>query len=108
MPGAPGVANELPPSGFEAKDPPKGLLDAPPKALPPPKLDLAPPNAPNPLPDEGAVDKDVVVGEANEESLGAPPNGDAALAAAPKFPNGDVVELAKLPKPEALNLSSEV
>jgi hypothetical protein len=108
MPGAPGVAKELPLSGFEAKDPPKGLLDAPPKALPPPKLGLAPPNPPNPLPDEGAAVEDVAAGEANEESLGAPPNGDAPLAAAPKFPNGDAAELAKLPKPEALNLSSEV
>ena len=108
IPGAPGVAKELPPSDFEAKEPPKGLLDAPPNALLPPKFDLAPPSAPNPPPEDGAAVEDVAAGEAKELSLGAPPNGDAPFAAAPKLPKGDALEFARLPNPEALNLSSEV
>lgn len=108
MPGAPGVAKELVPRVLEAKVPPKPPLDVPPNALPPPKLDFAPPRDPNPLAEGVAVVEDVDAGEAKELSLGAPPNGDPVFAAAPKLPKGDVLELAKLPNPEALNLSSEV
>lgn len=108
MPGAPGVANELVPRVFEPKEePPKPLLEAPPNVLPPPKPDFAPPRDPNPLAGGAAAVEDVDAGEAKELSLGAPPNGDP-FAAAPKLPKGDELELAKLPKPEALNLSSEV
>lgn len=108
MPGAPGVANEEVLGCFEAKELPKPAFDAPPNALDAPKLDLAPPRDPNPLAEGAAVVEDVDAGEAKELSLGAPPNGDAVFAAAPKLPKGDVLELAKLPNPEALNLSSEV
>jgi len=109
MPGAPGVANELVPRVFEAKEePPKPPLDAPPNVLPPPKLDFAPPRDPNPLAGGAAVVEDVAAGEAKELSLGAPPNGDPVFAAEPKLPKGDALELARLPNPEALNLSSDV
>lgn len=108
IPGAPGVAKELVPAGFEAKEPPNGLLAAPPKALPPPKLDLAPPSDPNPLPEDVVVVEEVAAGEAKELSLGAPPNGDPDFAAAANPPKGEALEFAKLPNPEDLNLSSEV
>lgn len=108
MPGAPGVANELAPRVFDAKELPKPPLGAPPNALPP-KLDFAPPKDPNPLAGGAAAVEVAVAGDAKELSLGAPPpNGDAVFAAAPKLPKGDELEFAKLPNPEALNLSSEV
>lgn len=109
MPGAPGVANELVPRGFEAKEePPKPPLDAPPNVLAPPKLDFGPPKDPKPLAGGAAAAVDVDAGEAKELSLGAPPKGDPVFAAEPKLPKGDALELARLPNPEALNLSSEV
>jgi hypothetical protein len=104
MPGAPGVANVETPGLFEPN--PKVPPDEPPNTLPPPKLVLAPPSEPNP--EDVAVVEDVAAGEAKELSLGAPPNGDPALAAAANPPKGDALELAKLPNPEALNLSSDV
>lgn len=109
MPGAPGVANVVVPAGFEAKEPPKGLLDAPPKLeIVPPKLDVAPPSEPNPLPEDVIVVEEAAAGDAKELSLGAPPNGDPDFAAAPNPPKGEALEPARLPNPEALNLSPEV
>jgi hypothetical protein len=108
MPGAPGVAKEFAPGCFDAKVPPKGLFVAPPKTLPPPNPVLAPPKEPNPVPEDVVVVEGVAAGEANELSLGALPKGDPDLAAAANPPKGDALELARLPNPEALNLSSDV
>lgn len=104
----PGVAKEEIP-GLEPANPPNPL---PPSELPnelPPKADfVVPPRLPNPpvlvvVEDPGVPAKEV--------SLLAPaaPNGElpAGLEAA-RPPKGEEAELEKLPKPDALNLSSEV
>lgn len=101
-PGAAKVPTVLP-----APKPPNPPPDDPPNELPPKVEDPEPPSAPNPPPVD-VVGAALPAKEANLLPLAAP-NGELVLGlglASP--PNGDEAEAAKPPKPEALNLSSEV
>ena len=110
----PGVANELTPLFA----PPRPANPPAPKPLPNPEVwpnvELPPPNAEVPelpprAPKPPVVVVEVAVLEAKLVSFvpAAAPNGDLALEPL-TLPNGEAVDEAKPPKPEALNLSSLV
>lgn len=101
----PGVAKEDMVGFAPPPKPPKP--EDPPNVLPPNVGLVEPPNAPNPLPELSAGD----LLPAKEESLPvlAAPKGELeAVLVLEKPPNGDAAELAKPPKPDDLNLSSDV
>lgn len=111
----PGLANEDSPEFVPPRPPNPDLLRPPPKTEPPiegaelpPKTDLLelPPRAANPP----AVELEELGGDAKPEGLlplVAAAKGEFAPEP-PIEPNGEVVEAAKLPNPEDLNLSSLV
>jgi hypothetical protein len=93
-------------AGLAPLKPPKPPPNAPPNELPP-NADLVEfPKAPNPL--VGAVEGVAI--PAKELNFGtlAAANGDPDAGGLVNPPNGEAAELEKLPKPDALNLSSDV
>lgn len=103
----PDVAKEDSPV-FAPPNPPKPLApNDPPKELPPNEDMLIPPRPPKPLPVavEGAG---LAAKEDSLLPLAAPKGELAAGLELARPPKGDEAELEKLPKPDDLNLSSEV
>jgi hypothetical protein len=108
------VRLELPPKLVKglAEAPANPPLNPPPNELwdgPPPKVNLFElPRAPNPP--KLAPDVAEAALEAKEDSLLPPaaPKGEVDAGGLASPPKGEAAELAKLPNPDALNLSSDV